>query len=89
MLDRIMHGLLCRGRVRAARAWRDAERQQAAERDAAVRRILDQAEGTVVTPVPEPERSVMRILLGEVLTPDQIDNLEISPGVWLLPGPPP
>ncbi|MFD1365021.1 hypothetical protein [Actinoplanes sichuanensis] len=36
--------MMWRRRVRAARAWQEAERRQAAERDAAVRRILDQAQ---------------------------------------------
>jgi len=99
MLDRIMRHLLWRGRVRAARAWRDAEREQAAEHGAAVRRILDQvsnpgqlpAAGGVegINTLPDRERSIMRTLLAEVLTADEIDDLEIHPGVWLLPGPPP
>jgi hypothetical protein len=35
------------------------------------------------------ERSVMAELLAETLTPQEIRALEIGPGVWLLPGPPP
>lgn len=41
--ERLLRRLLWRRRVAAARAWRDAERRQAAEQSAAVRRILDQA----------------------------------------------
>jgi hypothetical protein len=43
MLARIKRLLMWRRRVQVARAWQEAERRQAAERSAAVRRILDQA----------------------------------------------
>jgi hypothetical protein len=42
MLVAIQRRLLWRRRVQAAQAWRDAERADAAERDAAFRRILEQ-----------------------------------------------
>ncbi|GAA4924263.1 hypothetical protein [Actinoplanes utahensis] len=42
MLAEHDHHLRWREGVEAAHAWRDAEREQAAEHDAAVRRILDQ-----------------------------------------------
>ncbi|GIF11632.1 hypothetical protein [Actinoplanes teichomyceticus] len=42
MLTEIARHLLYRRRAAAARAWRDAERAQAAERNAAVRRIVAQ-----------------------------------------------
>jgi hypothetical protein len=44
MLAASMRRLRWRRRLRAARAWQDAERQQAEEHSAAVRRILGQAE---------------------------------------------
>lgn len=43
MLAEVIRHMLYRRRVEAARAWSDAERREAAERNAAVRRILDQA----------------------------------------------
>jgi hypothetical protein len=43
VLTELMRQLMWRRRVRAARAWRNAERAQAAERKAAMRRLLDQA----------------------------------------------
>jgi hypothetical protein len=43
MLDR-MRKLMWRRRLQAARAWQEAERHQAAEHSAAVRRILGQPE---------------------------------------------
>ncbi|MBB4751663.1 hypothetical protein [Actinoplanes lobatus] len=45
MLTEAMRRLLWRRRARAARAWRDAERHQAAERSEAIRRILDYGAG--------------------------------------------
>lgn len=42
MLAEVMRHLFYRDRVAAARAWSDAERREAAEHNAAVRRILDQ-----------------------------------------------
>jgi len=42
MLVEYMRHLLHRRRVAAAHAWRDAERQQAAEHEAAKRRIIAQ-----------------------------------------------
>jgi hypothetical protein len=44
MLAVSMRKLRWRRRMRAARAWQEAQRRQAAEHNAAVRRILDQAE---------------------------------------------
>lgn len=43
LLCRLLWRLLWRRRVAAGRAWRDAERRDAAARSEAVRRILDQA----------------------------------------------
>ncbi|BEL03610.1 hypothetical protein Q0Z83_018010 [Actinoplanes sichuanensis] len=45
MLTELLRLLLWRRRVRNARAWREAERRQAAERSGAIQRILDQAVG--------------------------------------------
>ncbi|PWK47657.1 hypothetical protein [Actinoplanes xinjiangensis] len=44
MLTEIMRRVMWRRRLRAARAWQEAARRQAAEHNAAVRRILGQAE---------------------------------------------
>jgi hypothetical protein len=44
MLAESMRKLMWRRRLRAARAWQEAERQQAVEHSAAVRRILGQVE---------------------------------------------
>jgi hypothetical protein len=44
MLTEIMRRVMWRRRLRAARAWQEAAGRQAAEHNAAVRRILDQAE---------------------------------------------
>ncbi|GGN40593.1 hypothetical protein FHR83_007001 [Actinoplanes campanulatus] len=35
------------------------------------------------------EPSIMRLLLSGVLTPEEIDRLEVAPGRWCLPGAPP
>lgn len=43
MLAEVMRHLLYRRRVQAARAWSDAERRDVGERNAAFRRILNQA----------------------------------------------
>ena len=42
MLVEVMRHLLYLRRLEIVRAWRDAERQQNAERDAAIRRIIAQ-----------------------------------------------
>jgi hypothetical protein len=44
MFSEAMRKLMWRRRLRAARDWQEAQRQQAAEHSAAVRRILDQVE---------------------------------------------
>lgn len=33
--------------------------------------------------------SIMRMLLAETMTPEEVANLEIAPGQWYLPGTPP
>ncbi|MFC4063655.1 hypothetical protein [Actinoplanes subglobosus] len=42
MFTEIVRRVMWRRRLRRARAWQEAERTQAAEHSAAVRRILDQ-----------------------------------------------
>jgi hypothetical protein len=42
MLAEVMRHMLYRRRVNEARAWSDAARREAAERNEAIRRILDQ-----------------------------------------------
>jgi hypothetical protein len=68
MFAEVEHHLLCKQRVDAAHAWRDAERAR-----------LEQ----------DQEPSLMRHLLAEVMTGEEVAELEIAPGVWLLPGAPP
>ena len=67
MLTRAIRHRLWRRRVRAAHAWRDAERER---RDAG-------------------PRSILRELLAGTLSLEELEQMEIAPGQWLLPGPPP
>lgn len=71
MLIKLLRHLLWRQRVKAALAWRDAERAQW-EADREAREAREQP-------------SIMR----QLLAPDEAARLEIGPGRWLLPGPPP